>query len=104
MEGNLKTLQWFCEPQKAITWLRFAMGISRSGNRDGSSQCSLRLCRACRRCSENNIAHCKETTRPDGRASSRYAQSYQTASRAPVQCAPLRLCLREFCNDQADTS
>src|SRR4029077_19328347 len=38
--ANLKTLLWFCEPPKVITWLRFVMGISRNGNRDGSSQCS----------------------------------------------------------------
>src|SRR4029077_20042444 len=68
---NLKTLPWFCEPPKVITWLRFVMGISRNGNRDGSSQCSLHLCRAYRRCTENNIAHCKEMSRRDGPASSR---------------------------------
>src|SRR5712672_924937 len=54
MEANLKTLLWFCGPPGVITSLRFAMGISRNGNRDGSSPCSLRLCRVSRRCIANN--------------------------------------------------
>src|SRR4029077_6586037 len=70
-EANLKTFLWFCGPPKMIIWLRFPMAISCSGNRDGSSQYSLRLCRVCRQCTESNIAHCKKTIRRDGPASSR---------------------------------